>query len=887
MSKKEIKNKKQNLSFMLLVLLLISAIVCILSFGIATWARYRSVVGNNVVAQIAKWSFKVNGEEEQFANINLADTIAFEHVETTKIAPGTYGSFDLDIDARGSEVSLDYYININVAEKPTNLKFYSDSTHTTLIPISADNKIYLDGEFLLSNAIMQETRTIYWNWEYRTEEMPSSTVLQGYYSSIEGLETLVNEYNDNGTTAGRKQELALKINDKIDTYEQGGDVLLEVRVKGVQINPNFSLKRAQITSGKSQTYNIGDSVNLSLEFTENVYGGSGQSPVTNSNAPEVTLAFGGASANNPVAKVASLMSTNLKLSAGENVATFASVNGNKINYTYTIKSTDIGALRIASITGSVYNRDGKQINFGTVQTPITSIPEVVGGTISAQVAMNGNTISIVSDSAQLGDYVELGTNILDKTIALEDSSYPETDWRVFKKEENGTWLILADYMPQSKLPEGTGLSKSTSPYCINSSVSRSDLINGLNSSNWKELLSGTIFYSDDNIIVKGAVEIDIWLESWHLNENNIHVNLSKRTGMNETPDWGYYVYKNNESSTNTSTNISSSVGYNNSLYFPHKSGINGCYGYWLSSPSANQGRVLDWGHAGGLDADIFNSVNNAVRPVVFIPKSVTIPTANSNIEETSSNPKITVAGQTITLTKENAANYYGKVVTNYSATNSATWRLFYVDFDGKYGEPGKVYLKANQVSSITLNTTLSASSSNALAKMQQMNPDWARNDGNANANNEKAVLYLCDETQWSSYKNSEKADCVMGAPSLEMYLDSYNEYHTKLGTTGYKQIECGFFNTTQGVSTNGYQYLEEDSNGIYDYRTSDDSLKGDTNNLYLETDKNWWLASPSAYDATHVCFVKGTNYILGHSATERGICPVVSLKSNFTPELSN
>ena len=64
MSTKDIKNKKQNLSFMLLVILLVSVILCISSFGIATWARSRSVTGGNVEAQIAKWSFKVNGEED-------------------------------------------------------------------------------------------------------------------------------------------------------------------------------------------------------------------------------------------------------------------------------------------------------------------------------------------------------------------------------------------------------------------------------------------------------------------------------------------------------------------------------------------------------------------------------------------------------------------------------------------------------------------------------------------------------------------------------------------------------------------------------------------------------------------------------------------------------
>ena len=233
--------KKQNLSFMVLVLLLIAVILCISSFGIATWARYRSITGSNVEAQIARWSFKVNGEEEQFADIDLADTIAFEHVEKTTIAPGTYGSFDLEIDGRGSDVSLDYYVDMLVVNKPTNMKFYTDSNFANPLTITPESKMFLDGEFLVKGqAPMYETRTIYWKWDYRTNTMPSQVVLDSYISEIPGLQVLLNEYNEVGKTEEQKQEIVAKINDKIDTKEAGGQVLIQVKVKGVQISPNFS-----------------------------------------------------------------------------------------------------------------------------------------------------------------------------------------------------------------------------------------------------------------------------------------------------------------------------------------------------------------------------------------------------------------------------------------------------------------------------------------------------------------------------------------------------------------------------------------------------------------------------------------------------------------------
>ena len=379
------KNKKNNLLFMLLVIVLISLILCISSFGIATWARYRSVTGSNVEAQIAKWSFKVNGEEEQFADIDLADTIDFTHVTTDKIAPGTYGSFDLDIDGRGSEVSLDYYIDMVVANKPTNMKFYLDSNYSQPIEIAVGNKMFLEGDLLLSENPMQEIRTIYWKWEYRTSTMPSTAVLNAYSSVIPGLETLISEYDS--ATGAAQEEIVMKINDKIDTQEAGGQVIVNVKVKGVQISPNFSLKRVQVTSSKDDIYETGDTVNFSMEFTENVYGDNNQGLVTNANAPVVTVGFGTATANSPIAKVASLMQTNLKLSEGENLAIFVSASENKINYSYTLKSGDKGAFRIASIIGKAYNRDGKEINFTGVQ----SVPEVIGGTITTEVPIQNPT----------------------------------------------------------------------------------------------------------------------------------------------------------------------------------------------------------------------------------------------------------------------------------------------------------------------------------------------------------------------------------------------------------------------------------------------------------------------------------------------------------------
>ena len=92
--------------------------------GGQVYAKYISQVRGNGIAEIATWSFKVNGQKEQVQEIKLVSTYNSETLVNNKIAPGTSGSFNIIVDATGSEVGIKY--NIKFAEesnKPQNLKF--------------------------------------------------------------------------------------------------------------------------------------------------------------------------------------------------------------------------------------------------------------------------------------------------------------------------------------------------------------------------------------------------------------------------------------------------------------------------------------------------------------------------------------------------------------------------------------------------------------------------------------------------------------------------------------------------------------------------------------------------------------------------------------------
>ena len=137
-----------------------------------------------------------------------------------------------------------------------------------------------------------------------------------------------------------------------------------------------------------------------------------------------------------------------------------------------------------------------------------------------------------------------------------------------------------------------------------------------------------------------------------------------------------------------------------------------------------------------------------------------------------------------TVRKTDVANWYGKKV---DYTTGGTYRIFYIDFDGEFGDSGKIYLRADYDS--TRKTSLSQynTTTNPETLIKEMNPDWAKktNRGNIatidwNAS-ELCAAWLCMPTRsstdgnWKAYFDDAKADFVIGGVSVEMFVKSYNQ----------------------------------------------------------------------------------------------------------------
>ena len=83
----------------------------------------------------------------------------------------------------------------------------------------------------------------------------------------------------------------------------------------------------------------------------------------------------------------------------------------------------------------------------------------IGGVIvdfSKLESENKNSFVSEIDTSNYGDYVnyEVDLGIVTAGKSMSDGSVPQTDWRIFYKDENNVFLIASDYLPVSKFPDG-------------------------------------------------------------------------------------------------------------------------------------------------------------------------------------------------------------------------------------------------------------------------------------------------------------------------------------------------------------------------------------------------------------------------------------------------
>ena len=169
-----LERKKRILSILTIV------IISVLSFFIGlAFNKYNTAVKGEGLAEIATWSFKVNGKKEEIQTIDLASTINNETILDSKLAPGTSGSFDIVIDATDTQVGIKYnIISIEETNKPHNLKFkYEEKEYNTLKELQEK----MCGIINANDENKVRILKILWKWNYETgstaEEINANNLL--------------------------------------------------------------------------------------------------------------------------------------------------------------------------------------------------------------------------------------------------------------------------------------------------------------------------------------------------------------------------------------------------------------------------------------------------------------------------------------------------------------------------------------------------------------------------------------------------------------------------------------------------------------------------------------------------------------------------------------
>ena len=212
-------------------------------------------------------------------------------------------------------------------------------------------------------------------------------------------------------------------------------------------------------------------------------------------------------------------------------------------------------------------------------------------------------------------------------------------WKVFYVDGDYTYIILADYLPNSaidtnqtyfnKLVKSNGNSIYANYTAGTTDLERRTyLINALSEkSNWDSLLTGTINGHNVNetrsehVYAMGAPDIELWENSWNATypADTLYTRYANDLVQSSTTYDGWYI-GDTANPSSTYINLNEKEGYNNTLYYPHKSAVDGCYGYMLASSSAsNYSNIFGVHYNGNVNGYSYSYSSMAARPIISLP----------------------------------------------------------------------------------------------------------------------------------------------------------------------------------------------------------------------------------------------------------------------------
>lgn len=157
-------------------LAVVAMVLCLVTMSLTagTLAKYASEASGNATATVAKWNiaFSDGGgntyDDTHPITLNLKDTAkeTDDLVAEDKIAPGTKGSFAMEVDGTGTEVAFKYTIEMDMSGLTgVPLAFYDGDPDNGGKKLTlTDDKISASGTVMVGET-STATKTVWWKWD--------------------------------------------------------------------------------------------------------------------------------------------------------------------------------------------------------------------------------------------------------------------------------------------------------------------------------------------------------------------------------------------------------------------------------------------------------------------------------------------------------------------------------------------------------------------------------------------------------------------------------------------------------------------------------------------------------------------------------------------------
>ena len=347
--------------------------------------------------------------------------------------------------------------------------------------------------------------------------------------------------------------------------------------------------------------------------------------------------------------------------------------------------------------------------------PVEPGKEGLSGTVN-DFSQSALTLNYVSAS-NIGDYINLGNNIIGNDTTNDD-------WRIFYRDADYVYAILADYLPVELIPTESNLktNPNNSPYAVWSDKGAEHLLDGLNNTDaWKNFSNGIA-----DAIVTGTPTLELLIDSY---------NIKNRA----TFDYTYFPTLNEDTD-------------DYELYIPHP-GEENLNSYWLATESDKYSEYTDkvcYACSSGI-IDYLGSpeAEFAVRPVVALPLETTCNYKNN---------EWTILRENIKITNNNIGDYicFGNKLIETPTANDE-WRILYT-------EEGKIYA--------ILSDYLLAENLPISTKIKSISSEHLYSVGTESSDD--LIDELNNTILWNDFTYGINGATATGSPSMNLILNSYN-----------------------------------------------------------------------------------------------------------------